>query len=257
MLGTDLLISDADGVRRVALHRPDSRNGLTVPLVETLAQVVADAAADPSVRVFVLTGEGGAFCSGLDLRSAMDNLESPERSIVHFHALIRNLRGMLKPTLAAIDGAAAGFGADMALACDLRWGSARASLGERFVRIGLMPDGGATWFLPRLVGQGRAMELLYEGRMVDAAEAERLGLLNRALPTEGFHAAVQAYAARLAQGPPLAYARMKAAVLAANPGLEQALAAEREGQLQLLQTGDFLEGVQAFLGKRAPAFTGT
>lgn len=253
---SDLRVEDRDGVRWVRLHRPESRNGLTVSLVERLAAAFHAAGTDPSVRVLVVAGEGGAFCSGLDLKSTFAEPVDPHVSIVHFHDLIRYLRRMKKPTLAAIDGAAAGFGADMALACDMRLASARASLGERFVRIGLMPDGGGTFFLPRLVGLGKAFELLYEGQMIPADEAERIGLVNRVLPVEGFFEAIHTYAAGLAKGPPLAYARIKEAVLHSLGDLEDSLAAEREGQLSLLATADFGEGVAAFLERRAPEFKG-
>lgn len=255
MSETDLRIEDKDGVRWIALNRPQTRNGLTVPTVARLATVFAEAR-DPSVRVVVVTGEGGSFCSGLDLKSIMADPVDPAESIVHFHALIRNLRGLHKPTIAAIDGSAVGFGADMALATDIRIASARAALGERFVRIGLMPDGGGTFFLPRIVGLGRAMELLYEGRMVEAVEAERIGLVNRVLPVEGFMEAVHTYAATLAKGPPLAFARIKSAVLKSQRGLEEALQAEREGQLELVLSEDFSEGVQAFLTRQEPQFKG-
>ena len=255
MNDNELLVQDRDGVRTVTLNRPSTRNGLTVAIVARLAGIFAEAA-DPAVRVLVVTGAGGAFCSGLDLKAAMSEPLDPERSIEHFHALARNLRGLLKPTIAAIDGAAAGFGADMALACDLRLASPRASLGERFVRISLMPDGGGTFYLPRLVGMGKAMELLYEGRMVAAEDAQQIGLVNRLLPEEGFQEAVAAYASELAKGPPLSYARIKAAVLASQGDLEVALAAERAGQMQLVTSEDFAEGVQAFLMRRPPEFKG-
>jgi enoyl-CoA hydratase/carnithine racemase len=255
-MSDELRVEDREGVRWIVLHRPESRNGLTLPLVERLGGLVGEAGAAPAVRVLVLSGEGGAFCSGLDLKSILGSPVDPAEGIVHFHTLVRNLRGVLKPTLAAIDGPAAGFGADLAMACDMRLASARAQMGERFVRIGLMPDGGGTWFLPRLVGLGRAFELLYEGRMLDAAEADRIGLVNRVLPVEGFFEAVQSWAANLAKGPPLAYARIKSAVLLSTRDFDDALDNEREGQLDLLQTGDFMEGVQAFLARRPPAFQG-
>ncbi len=255
MNDSDLRVQDRDGVRWIVLARPQTKNALTVSLVERLAAAFAEAA-DPAVRVVVVSGEGGAFCSGLDLKAAMMEPLDPVVSIGHFHALARNLRGLLKPTIAAMDGAAAGFGADMALACDIRLASERVSLGERFVRIGLMPDGGGTFYLPRLVGTGKAMELLYEGRMVEAKEALELGLVNRVLPTEGFLEAVHAYAAELAKGPPLSYAKIKAAVLATQGDFEAALGAERAGQLQLVQSEDFAEGVQSFLTRRPPEFKG-
>lgn len=255
MNDTDLQIQDRDGVRWIVLNRPATKNALTVPLVERLAAAFAEAA-DPAVRVVVVSGAGGAFCSGLDLKAAMSQTLDPEAGITQFHALARNLRGLLKPTIAAMDGAAAGFGADMALGCDLRIASERASLGERFVRIGLMPDGGGTFYLPRLIGMGKALELLYEGRMIDAAEALQIGLVNRVLPTEGFQEAVHAYAAELAKGPPLAYAGIKTSILRTQREFDEALASEREHQLRLIQSEDFAEGVQSFLTRTPPQFKG-
>lgn len=255
----DVLVSDRDGVRTLTLNRPESLNGLTVEMVSELDALFHAAADAPEVRVVVVTGAGGAFCSGLDLKAATesDHLAHPEEGLAIFQGLVRTVRHTYKPTLAALDGAAAGFGADLALACDLRLASPRARLGERFVRLGLVPDGGGTFFLPRLVGLGKAFELIYEGRMVEAEEAEGLGLVNRVLPEEGFADAVQAYAARLAKGPPLAYARAKRAILAGlGPHLEASLGAEAEGQLALLRSEDFREGVTAFLEKREPGFEG-
>lgn len=252
---TDLSIRDRDAVRWITLNRPQTRNGLTIDLVRALGAAFAEAGADDAVRAVVVGGEG-AFCSGLDLKAAMETPPNPAEDIVHFHALIRNLYGIRKPTLAALDGPAAGFGADMALACDLRLASPRATLGERFVRIGLMPDGGGTFFLQRILGAGRAFELLYTGEMVSADRGAALGLFNRLLPEQGFEDAVQEFAVKLAKGPPLSYARIKAAVQASAGDLEAALRAEREGQLQLVQSEDFSEGVSAFLMKREPDFVG-
>lgn len=243
-------------VRWIVLDRPESRNGITLDVVRRLTELLHVAADDAETRVVVLAGANGNFCSGLDLKAAMSQLGDPAAGMATFHDLVRALRHVLKPTIAAIDGAAAGFGADLALGCDLRLGSTRARLGERFVNIGLMPDGGGTWFLPRLIGLGKAFELIYEGRLVEAPEALELGLVNRILPVDGFEDGVQAYAGQLAKGPPLAFAHAKAAILAGQGDLERSLAAEAAGQLSLIRSADFMEGVQAFLGKRPPEFRG-
>lgn len=256
MSDRDLHVHTQEGVCRLTLDRPQSRNGLTLELVTLLTTTLARIAEDSEVRVVVLAGAGGAFCSGLDLKDALGRVHDAEAGLRQFQALSRALYRLDKPTIAAIDGAAAGFGADLALACDLRLGSPRARLGARFVRIGLMPDGGGTFLLSRMVGRGRAFELLYSGRMVDADEALQLGILQEVLPQEDFDAAVHARAAKLAKGPPLAFARIKRAVRAANPGFEQALGQEAEGQLALLDSADFAEGVQAWFGKREPVFRG-
>lgn len=252
----ELRVEMQEGVCWLVLDRPESRNGITLDIVRRFTALLDAAAANDEVRVIVLAGANGSFCSGLDLKGAMQQVVEPQVGMAAFHDLVRALRGVMKPTIAAIDGAAAGFGADLALGCDLRIASTRARLGERFVRIGLMPDGGGTFYLPRLVGLAKAFELVYEGRMVEVEEALAIGLVNRVLPEEGFAIAVQAYAAGLAKGPPLAYARAKRALLVGSGDLEVSLAAEAAGQLELIQSADFTEGVQAFLTKREPQFRG-
>ena len=254
---SEILVTDSDGVRRISLNRPESRNGLTTDIVQELTGLFVTANADESVRVVVLTGEGGAFCSGLDLKAALAGaMTNIEEGMHTFHELVRALRGIMKPTIAAMDGAAAGFGADLALGCDLRIGSERARLGEKFIRIGLMPDGGGTYFLPQLVGLGKAYELIYEGRMIEAEEALTLGILNKIFPTDGFEAAISEYAGQLAKGPPKAFAVAKRALQLSAGDIDLSLEAESKGQIQLLGTADFMEGVQAFLMKREPNFTG-
>jgi enoyl-CoA hydratase/carnithine racemase len=259
MTTNDVTITDRGAVRTVVLHRPESKNGLTVDITRELAAAVR---APDSIRVIVLAGGGGAFCSGLDLKDAMrrgvqsgPELERGMRD--GFHGLIRALADNPRPTIAAVDGPAVGFGCDLALACDLRIASERAQLGEVFVRRGLMPDGGGTFFLPRLVGLARALELMLTGELVGADEALRVGLVNRVVPSSELTASVEAFAARLAEGPPLAFAHIKRAVYAGLGGtLSEALDREATGQLALLATRDFGEGVMAFLQKRAPKFQG-
>lgn len=247
-----------DGVRWIELRRPESRNGLTV---ETNLAMIA-ALAEPGARVAVIAGSGGHFCSGLDLKYAMkmgpalaQDAEGNMRGA--FHGLIRAIRNFEGPVIAAVDGPAVGFGCDMALACDLRLVSERGRFGEVFVKRGLMPDGGGTYSLPRLVGIGRALELLFTGDPVEAEEAVRIGLANRLLATDGFEAAVRGAAARLAEGPPIPYRHIKRAVYQGLEGdLDAALDREATGQLECLKSADFLEGAAAFLQKRPPTFRG-
>jgi enoyl-CoA hydratase/carnithine racemase len=257
---TELHIDDLDLVRTIALDRPESKNGLTLAIVRAYAQAIRGRPAD--TRVLVLTGRNGAFCTGLDLKDAKERGLEPgpevERGMREdFHGLIRAVHEADCPTIAAVDGIAAGFGCDLALACDIRVVSERAAFGELFVRRGLMPDGGGTWLLPRLVGLGRALDLMLSGDVIDAHEAIRIGLATRLVPVADHAARVGELAARLAKGPPLAYREIKRAVYASGDGgLEAALDREASGQLQLLASQDFDEGVTAFLQKREPKFRG-
>jgi 2-(1,2-epoxy-1,2-dihydrophenyl)acetyl-CoA isomerase len=257
---TDLLLDDHDAVRTITIDRPTSRNALTTELCDRIAAAVRGVPDD--VRAIVLTGAQGAFCSGLDLKDAMQRgiTSGPalERGLREsFHGVIRALVESDRPTIALVDGAAAGFGCDLALACDLRVVSDRGVFGEIFVKRGLMPDGGGTWHLPRIVGLGRALEMMLTGELVNADEALRIGLANRVVPHAEIHARTHELASVIAQGPPLVHRAVKRAVYAGLDGdLTAALDREATGQLQLLGSRDFGEGVTAFLQKRAPRFEG-
>jgi len=257
---TELHVDDIDGVRTIALDRPESKTGLTTAIVRLYAQAILHR--PPDTRVLVLGGRNGAFCTGLDLKDAKARGFQPgpelERGMREdFHGLIRVVHGASCPTIAAVDGIAAGFGCDLALACDIRVISERAAFGELFVRRGLMPDGGGTWLLPRLVGLGRAMELMLTGDVVDAKEAIRIGLATRLVQVAEHATRVAELSAQLAKGPPLAYRAIKQAVYASADGsLDAALEREATGQLALLVSEDFDEGVTAFLQKREPKFRG-
>lgn len=257
---SDVRIDDRDRVRTITIDRPGSRNGLTTKVCDDIAAAVRGA--PPDIRAIVLTGANGAFCSGLDLKDAMargiqagPDLERGLRE--SFHGVIRSLVESDRPTIALVDGAAAGFGCDLALACDMRIASDRAVFGEIFVRRGLMPDGGGTWHLPRIVGLGRALELLLTGDLVRAEEALRIGLANRVIPHDEVEARTHELAGAIAKGPPLVHRAVKRAVYASLDGdLTAALDREARGQLELLQTRDFVEGFTAFLQKREPRFEG-
>lgn len=258
---TDLLVDDRGAVRTITIDRPGSRNGLTVDLTERITAAFKDL--PESIRVVVITGANGAFCSGLDLKDAMQRGMQPNSAELErglrdgFHGAIRAIVACARPTIAAIDGAAAGFGCDLALACDLRIASDRAKFGEVFVKRGLMPDGGGTWMLPRIVGLGRALELLLTGDVISAEEAYRIGLANRVVPHAEHAARTRELADKLAKGPPLVHRLVKRSVYAGLDGdFAAALDREATGQLQLLASADFTEGVMAFLQKRDPHFQG-
>ncbi len=177
--------------------------------------------------------------------------------IDEFHAIIKTITHAPKPFIAAIDGAAVGFGADLALACDLRVMSNRGYLQEKFVKIGLMPDGGGSFWLPRLVGLGRALEFLMLGTKIEAALALELGLVNRVVVPEELDKSAAALASELANGPPLALTAIKTAVReSAIGGIDEALAREKAGQVNLLASQDLMEGVMAWAQRRAPEFKG-
>ena len=256
-----VLLVERDGpVATLTMNRPATRNALDPELLQALGEGLHSVADDRSVRAVVLTGAGDAFCSGADLKGALNDLEagadlSPR--IGQFHALIRVIVHTPKPFIALVSGPAVGFGADLALACDLRVLSRGAYLQEKFVAIGLMPDGGGTFWLPRLVGLGRALEFLLLGTRIDAELALTLGLANRVV--EPSHAATEAQklAQTLAAGPPLALAAIKSAVREqANASIDAALEREKRGQTALLGSHDFREGVAAWNTKRAPNFQG-
>lgn len=257
-----LLVVDHGAVREIAMNRPQTKNGLTDELFRGLREAFEAAAEAPSVRVVMLSGRGGAFCSGLDLKAAMgmvqegafggEGLEERMRGLLH--RLVRSMVDNPKPIIALVDGVAAGFGCDLALCCDMRVGTSRARFGEIFIKRGLMPDGGGTYTLPRLIGAGRAFDMLLTGDIVEAEEALRIGLLSRIVKDE---AEALQLVQRIAAGPPLVLREIKRAVWAGlSAPLDAALEREVKGQLSLLRSQDFMEGVAAFLGKRPPVFTG-
>jgi 2-(1,2-epoxy-1,2-dihydrophenyl)acetyl-CoA isomerase len=257
-----ILLSQRDGaVARLTLNRPRSRNALSLALVDELAAAFESLGADGSVRAIVVTGAGGAFCSGADLKTVLaegpDLQANPEAYVDRFHRVIRAVDRAPQPVIAAVDGPAAGFGCDLALACDLRVVSPTASFQEIFTRIGLIPDGGGTFLLPRLVGLGRALELMMLGEALSAERALALGVANRLAPPDGLLAEATALATRLAEGPPLALSLIKRAARDGLDGsLDDALTRERKGQARCLTSEDAMEGVIAWMERRPPAFRG-
>jgi 2-(1,2-epoxy-1,2-dihydrophenyl)acetyl-CoA isomerase len=211
--------------------------------------------------VIVLAGAGGAICSGADLTLAAQPGVSPDAAwrvlSEVYHPALLAIHESRWPVIAAVDGVAAGLGCDIALACDIRLVSARAQFAELYIRVGLIPDGGGTWNLPRIVGLGRALELMYSGAAVPADEARAIGLANHVYPAEEFGAQVAAYAARVSAQAPLALTRIRRAVREAQErGFAEALARESELQREILTSEDGFEGFRAFLEKRKPNWRG-
>ncbi|TWP49258.1 enoyl-CoA hydratase [Lentzea tibetensis] len=258
----ELLIEDADGVRTLTFNRPDSFNAFTIALKEQFLAALQDASADPSVRAVVLTGAGRAFCAGQDLKEHIALLEagdpSPLNTVeVHYNPMVRALIGMPKPVIAAVNGSAAGAGASLAYASDLRIAGASAKFLMAFANVGLTADSGASWTLPRLIGHGRAMEMMLLAQPVGAEEALRVGMVNQVVPDEELLSTAHALASRLAAGPTTAYAKIKEALAAAADGtLEDALDAEARTQADAGRTEDHREAVEAFVAKRRPKFIG-
>lgn len=257
-----LLAEDADGVRVLTLNRPDTYNAFNNELKETLLSELRWAAGEEAVRAIVLTGAGRAFSAGQDLKEHIALMGGPDGAQMrtveeHYTPLVRAVLTMPKPIIAAVNGTAAGAGAALAFACDLRIAAESAKFILAFAGVGLSADTAASWTLPRLVGYGRAMEMMLLGEPVDAPEAHTIGMVNRVVPDGAALAEATRLAQRLATGPTAAYARIKEALLTgASANLDAALATEARTQAELGVTADHLEAVQAFVTKRKPSFTG-
>lgn len=249
-------------VLTITLNRPEKLNAFDPMLGADLVPLLRSASDDHDVRVIVLTGAGRAFCAGGDISYLRDVVDRQDleagRAIVELgRTVVTLIREAPKPVIASVNGAAAGGGANLALACDLRIASDRASIGQVFNRIGLHPDWGGTFFLPRLVGTAKALELIFRAEMVPAAEATALGLFNRTVPHDDLERHTAALAGELAAKPPLALALAKQAIYASERHtLAEMLDLELRHQLACFRSGDAAEGLAAFLEKRAAAFAG-
>ncbi|MCX5147138.1 enoyl-CoA hydratase-related protein [Streptomyces sp. NPDC048550] len=251
------------GVSWITLNRPEAMNAVTWDQRERVIALLAKASADPAVRAVVVTATGKGFCAGADLRGAPaapgERVAGDVARMIRLGAqrLITAVLDCEKPVLAAVNGTAAGIGAHLALACDLVIAAESARFIEVFVRRGLVPDGGGAYLLPRLVGPQKAKELMFFGDAVPAAEAERLGLVNRVVPAEELEAAAREWAERLAQGPTRALALTKQLVNASlDGGRAAALAAEATAQEINMTTADANEGVASFVERRSPKYLG-
>jgi 2-(1,2-epoxy-1,2-dihydrophenyl)acetyl-CoA isomerase len=255
-----VLVEAVGGTRIVTINRPHTRNALTREVLTAARRALDDASSNPAVRCVVLGGADGHFCSGADLRQNIaDDPQMMDHLDVYmddFHGLVKSLVRSGKPSIAMMDGGAVGFGADLAFACDLRVASTRAYAQEKFVKIGLMPDGGGTFWLPRLVGTARAMQMMLLAEKVEAAELHRLGVVAKVVDAASLRETTLAIAREIEAGPPLAFAAIKRSLYASWGSFEDALLRERTEQLKLLRSADSFEGVAAWMQKREPAFKG-
>jgi len=234
-------------------------NAITPEVLEALTVAFDSAAGDPAIRAIVITGAGRAFCSGQDLSAgaAAGGADVETMLREHYHPLITTMRSVDQPVIAAVNGVAAGAGVSLALAADLRLAAASATFVQAFVRIGLIPDAGSTYFLPRLVGPARAAELMLLGDTLDSATAERIGLVSRVVADDRLLDSALELAGRLASGPRSVQLIKRA--LRASPGndLEAQLRVEEQLQGEATRTADFPEGIAAFREKRQPSFSGS
>ncbi len=255
---TQVLTGVQDGVLTITLSHPEKFNALSSEMLAGLAEAVRAAERDASVRAIVLTGAGKAFSSGADLTEfnvSGEPTDAGEYLRKRYNPLISRMRAVEKPLLAAVNGVAAGAGLSLALACDLRYAAESARLAVAFVRIGLVPDAGLTYFLPRLIGPAKTLELAWSGDPIGAAEAYELGMLNKVLPDDEVLGHTQELAARLGRGPAKSIALIKRAVNQAHElPLERVLELEANYQTIASRHADFKEGVSAFREKRPAKF---
>jgi len=257
-----IIFSIADSIATIKLNRPEKLNAFGGPMREEILDALEKIARDDDIRAVIVTGEGRAFSAGGDiqhLKQLRDNKdESGFRNILSYgQKIARAMRSLGKPVIAAVNGPCAGAGLSFALGCDIRIASDKATFGPSFALIGLHPDWGGSWFLPKLVGTAKACELVFTGTMISAQEAEKIGLVNAVVPHHELLQAVDSQAEKMAKNPPGVLRLAKESIYGSlNSDLEAAFARETEAQLKCFYSEDFLEGVTAFLEKRQPRFKG-
>jgi len=257
-----ILSETTEAVTTITLNRPEKLNAFSGTMREDLLAALRAADADPACRVVVITGAGRAFCAGGDVEF-MSGLQK-EGDVERFRKLldagrevVTQIAEMAKPVIASVNGIAAGAGCNLALACDYRVASEAAKFGETFVKIGIHPDWGGTWLLPRMIGTGRALEMMMTGRMVDAAEALAIGMVERVVAADALTDETTKLAQAIAHGPPLAIAGIKRALAASRTNtLRAQVELESEHQIEAFRSRDAAEGMAAFFEKRAAKFEG-
>jgi enoyl-CoA hydratase/carnithine racemase len=258
-----ILFDVSEHIATITLNRPERLNALSPAMREELHDAVLACATDDAVRVIVVTGAGRGFCSGGDVKAMNERNQSgastalKETMTPARDQAVLAMRDSPKPIIAAVNGAAAGAGMNVALACDIRIAADSAKFGQTFSRRGLHPDWGGTYFLPRIVGMAKACELIFTGKMIDAPEALRLGIVTEVTAAEALMPTVRALATSIAEGPPIAIQLARRAMYRnADCGLREALEFESFAQNICRDTEDSKEGVRAFVEKRAPQFKG-
>lgn len=245
-------------VATITMNRPKSLNSMNDGLIEGLHLALDKAAADNDVRCIVLTGNGKAFCAGGDLSylNSLEGVAAKKAFIARVGDVARKITLIEKPIIAYVNGVAAGAGVNLMLACDLVYASEKARFGESFAKVGLIPDCGGLYFLPKAIGVHKAKELMFTGDLIDAATAEKLGMLNHVCSDESLKAEVYAMAARLASSAPIAIGLTKKYLNNTALTLDEVLNIEETTQSLLMGTDDCKEGIAAFYEKRPPVFTG-
>ncbi len=259
----DIIYTEENGIATMTLNRPDKMNAFSLGMQDSMYRVVENASQDKTVRVLIITGAGRAFCSGADVKSLAEGSNRPpsqqrpgegasER--VNIHVLMQKCQ---KPIIAAVNGVAVGAGLDLAMACDIRIASDKARFAELYIRRGMLPAVGGTYFLPRLVGIDKACQLIWTGDMIDAQEAERIGLVTMVVPHEELEIATRELAEKLAKAAPLVIQRSKRAIYAGlDMDLESSMKYIQPLMREIQQSEDHKEGTRAFLEKREPVFRG-
>jgi len=259
----DIIYTKEAGIATITLNRPDKMNAFTPEMMDSVYRAIEDVRQDKEVKVLILTGTGRAFCSGADVKAMAQKLDEqgsgeagrpPEAERVSLYHLLQKCE---KPVIAAVNGVAVGGGFDLALACDIRIASDQARFAEVFIRRGLIPATGGTYFLPRLVGVDRACQLIWTGDMIDAKEAERIGLVTMVVPHDELESATMELAEKLAKGPPIAIQAAKRIIYEGlDKDLEWTLKEVSEAFKVITKTKDHKEGAKAFVEKREPVFRG-
>lgn len=257
-----IAITEDSGITTITLNRPDKLNALAGHMRRDLAQALEAAGSDRAVHVVVITGAGRAFCAGGDVRAMAELIDRQDaqefsRLLGSARRVITAIRQMTKPVIASINGPAAGAGFNLVLACDLRIASTTANFNQSFAKVGLHPDWGGTYFLPRLVTPNKACEMFFLGESMSAEEAHRLGILNYLVTPEELEPATRRLAERLRNAPAISLGAAKQAVYMSQAAeLEEMLRFETEAQMRCFESDDASEGCRAFLEKREPKFTG-